>query len=86
MPYTNLTETSESVTRKFSQDIDPIELKWHRDDEDREVESIDGTDWMIQLEDSLPRSLNSKVFIKRHQWHRLIKGTNYIVLKIKKIK
>lgn len=60
------------------------QLKWHMDDEDRLITSPIVTDWKIQLEDQLPVSLNNPIFIKKHQWHRLIKGTGYLNIKITK--
>jgi len=81
-PYTDLEITNKYIIREFGDDIDPIELMWHRDDEDRTIEILGETDWAIQLEDSLPTSLNSRIFIKRHEWHRVIKGTGKLTLKI----
>jgi hypothetical protein len=83
-PYTNLDEENGVLIREFSQTLDPIELKWHRDDETREIISENRTDWMIQLDNALPVSLNNNVRIPRHEWHRLIKGTGTLTLKIKK--
>lgn len=81
-PYKDLKTTSKYIIREFGDDIDPIELMWHRDDEDRTIEIIGETDWAIQLDNSLPTSLNDRIFIKRHQWHRVIKGTGNLLLKI----
>jgi hypothetical protein len=83
MIYTDLNMES-YVIRTFDDSIDPTELKWHRDDEDRAVISVSSTDWKIQLENSLPQSLDSVVFIERGQWHRLIKGTGELRVKIVK--
>ncbi len=82
MIYRDTEISSNTLIRVFDDSIDPIELKWHRDDEDREVVSICETDWMIQLEDQLPQSLASAVFIERGKWHRLIKGTGELKVKI----
>ena len=81
-PYTDLEITDKYIIREFSQNIDPIELMWHRDNEDRTIEILGETDWAIQLDNSLPTSLNDRIFIKRHQWHRVIKGTGNLLLKI----
>ena len=81
-PYTDLEITNKYIIREFGDDIDPIELMWHRDNEDRTIEILGETDWAIQLEDSLPTSLNERIFIKRHEWHRVIKGTGKLTLKI----
>lgn len=83
-PYTDLEVTDFYIIREFSQDIDPIELLWHRDDENRTVEIIGDTDWMVQLENQLPISINEPIFIPKHMWHRVIKGTGTLRLKIYK--
>ena len=83
-PYIDLEVTDEYILRQFNENIDPIELLWHRDDEDRVVEIIGETDWMLQLDNSLPTSLQERIFIPRHQWHRVIKGTGVLTLKIYK--
>ncbi len=78
-PYINL-----GKNRLFPKWVRWSELKWHMDDEDRIVEALHETDWMLQLEDKLPVSLNEPIFIKRHQWHRLIKGEGSLMVKITK--
>ena len=82
-PYIDSQE-SNYVIREFDENIDPIELKWHRDLEDRLVESIENTDWMFQFEDELPISMSSPIFIPAKVWHRTIKGTGKLKLKIYK--
>ncbi len=84
-PYTDLEITKEYVIREFDENIDPIELLWHRDDEDRLIEPIQLTDWFIQLEDELPTIINKPIFIPRHTWHRTIKGSGSLVIKIQKL-
>ena len=81
-PYTDIEITDEYIIREFNENIDPIELLWHRDNESRTVEIIGETDWKIQLDNQLPISLNSPIFIPRHKWHRVIKGTGNLKLKI----
>ena len=68
MIYRDSDISQDTLVRKFIDSIDPIELKWHRDDEDRTIVSINETDWMIQLENRLPQDLNSPVFISRGEW------------------
>lgn len=79
-PYVDISNN----IRKFFQDVEDIELQWHRDEEDREIISILKTDWRIQLENNLPQDLNSSIKIKAGTWHRLIKGTHDLTIKIKK--
>ena len=83
-PYTDIKINNKYIIREFSQDIDPIELMWHRDDEDRTIEIIGETNWQIQLDNQLPTSINNIIFIPRHEWHRVIKGTGNLTLKIYK--
>lgn len=75
--------TDQQDIRTFSQDVHPNELMWHRDQENRLVEVIGTTDWMFQLDNQLPKPL-TKIFIKKDQWHRLIKGTGDLTVKITK--
>ena len=84
-PYIDLEVTKDYILRQFDKNIDPIELLWHRDDEDRLVEIVGETDWMVQLDNSLPTSLQERIFIPRHKWHRAIKGTGTLTLKIHKM-
>lgn len=84
MIYSDSDISQDILVRQFIESIDPIELKWHRDDEDRTIVSINETDWMIQLENRLPQNLNSPVFIARGEWHRVIKGTGELNVKIVK--
>ena len=83
-PYVDLVVTDEYVIREFDQNIDPIELMWHRDDENRLVEAIEQTDWLVQLDNQLPVSMTQPIFIPRHMWHRTIKGTGKLKIKIYK--
>jgi len=70
-PYTDIEITDKYIIREFNENIDPIELMWHRDDENRLVEIIGETDWKLQL-------------VPKHEWHRVIKGTGTLKLKIHK--
>jgi hypothetical protein len=83
-PYTDIEVTDKYIIREFNENIDPIELKWHRDLESRTVEILEDTDWKLQLDNSLPTSLKEHIFIPRHEWHRVIKGTGTLKLKIYK--
>lgn len=81
-PYKDLEVTDLYIIREFSEDIDPIELLWHRDNEDRIVEIQGETDWKFQLEDNLPTSINKPIFIPRGMYHRVIKGRGTLTIKI----
>jgi hypothetical protein len=81
-PYKNIEITESYIIREFDENIDPIELKWHRDREDRIVEIVGKTDWKLQLENQLPISINQPISIPKGEWHRVIKGTGKLTLKI----
>jgi hypothetical protein len=81
-PYTDIEVNNKYIIREFSQNIDPIELMWHRDDEDRTIEIIGETNWKFQFDNSLPIPFKDRIFIKRHEWHRVVKGTGKLTLKI----
>jgi hypothetical protein len=83
-PYRDIKVTDKYIIREFNENIDPIELMWHRDNEDRIVEIIGETDWKIQLDNQLPTSMNESISIPKHMYHRLIKGTGNLKLKIHK--
>lgn len=70
--------------RTFSQDIDPDELKWHRDREDRVVTPVGENDWMFQRDNSLPEPMNHEIRIPSGEWHRVIKGTTDLVVRVQK--
>lgn len=77
---------TETVIRKFSEYTDSEEFKWHWDKEDRIVHTVHETDWKIQLDNELPRSINSRIHIPKGKWHRLIKGTGDLSIIVEKIK
>jgi len=84
-PYVDLETTDEYTVREFSQNIDPIELMWHRDNEDRIVEILEaGEGWKFQYDEELPWNLEPEmsIVIPRHQWHRVVKGEGNLKIKI----
>lgn len=86
-PYTDLETTDSYTIRNFSQNIDPIELMWHRDNEDRSVTVLEaGAGWGFQHDNKLPYKLEvgDTLFILRHEWHRVIKGSGDLLIKIYK--
>lgn len=79
------TKLSENVfIREFKQDTDSGEFVWHRDRENRTIESIEETDWMVQIDNQLPKKIEGKVFIPIGVYHRLIKGSNNLKIKLTK--
>jgi len=79
MPYID-----NSNIRTFSKDINPKDLIWHMDDEDRNIEVLEGKGWKFQRDNELPLDLKEgiSIFIPRHQVHRVIKGKTDLKIQI----
>lgn len=73
------------VIRTFSESVDDIELVWHMDKEDRIVKSVGDTDWMVQMDNELPKPLTETIYIPKNTYHRVIKGTGDLVVRVKKL-
>ena len=73
-----------SNIRSFSKKVKKLELVWHKDDEDRDIEILEGKGWQMQFDDELPFELVKRdhIFIKRHRIHRIHKGTTDLKIKI----
>ena len=81
-PYSEKKEDG-YIIRKFSQDTPSFHFVWHRDKEDRIVEALHDTDWKFQLDNEPPKVLSkNKLFIPKETYHRLIKGTGKLKVKI----
>lgn len=85
IPYSEVLLSETEIIRTFTESIDDGELKWHWDEEDRIIEPLHETDWMLQFDNELPIKIEGKIEIKKGVWHRLIKGNSDIRIKIKKI-
>jgi hypothetical protein len=68
--------------REFSPDVDFDDLKWHRDYEDRLVEPLELNDWKYQEDNKLPIAIDRQIFIPKGLWHRVIKGTTPLKIKL----
>ena len=81
-PYSEKKENG-YIIREFSQDTPSFEFVWHRDKEDRIVQALHETDWQFQLDNEVPKRLSeNKLFIPKDTYHRLIKGTGDLKVKI----
>ena len=85
LPFNESQLESNTFIREFKQDTDSGDLHWHRDHEDRIIESIGETDWMIQLDNELPKVIKDKVFIPMGVYHRVIKGSGDLKIKLIKL-
>jgi len=84
LPFKEEVISDKVFIREFKEDTDSGEFMWHRDREDRIIESIGDTDWMIQLDDELPKVIQGEVFIPMGVYHRVIKGTGDLKIKLQK--
>ena len=85
LPYKETKISNNTFTREFTQDTDSGEFMWHRDYEDRVIESISETDWSIQIDNELPKKIKGEIFIPKGVFHRLIKGTGDLEIKLQKL-
>lgn len=76
--------TQEGEIREFHVDRDDTEYMWHRDDEDREIEVIQGEGWQFQYENCLPYHLQPGMIfnVPQGEFHRLIKGYNNLTCRV----
>ena len=73
-----------SNIRSCSKNVKKLELVWHKDDEDRNIEILEGKGWQMQFDDELPFALfeGDNIFIKRHRVHRIHKGVTDLKIRI----
>ena len=85
LPFKETKLSENTFIREFNQLTDSGEFSWHRDRESRIIESLEETDWLIQLDDELPKKIEGEVFIPMGVYHRLIKGTGDLRIKLQKL-
>lgn len=83
LPFKQDIISENEAIRVFSQETKSSEFIWHKDREDREVSPLEKTDWMFQMDNELPKIIEGKIFIPRETYHRIIKGTGDLKVKIK---
>ena len=83
-PFEQIKLSENKVKRTFAASVDSSELIWHLDREDRLVTVLEGSRWLLQLDNELPKLLETgkTYFIPKMTYHRLIKGSHSLVLEI----
>ena len=85
LPYTEI-NNGKFRERTFTQETPSVELVWHRDRQNRYVmvsPEYYPTDWKFQLDNQPPIDFPAnKLFIPRETYHRLIKGTGDLKVRI----
>jgi hypothetical protein len=84
LPFIEKSVGNNQYIREFSSDVDTHELEWHIDREDRTVEVIENNNWYFQLDNNLPQLLKETIFIPKETYHRVIKGTGNLKVRITK--
>ena len=84
LPFKETKLSDNIFIREFGQETDSGEFMWHRDREDRIIESINETDWLIQIDNELPKKIKGMVKIPRGVYHRLIKGSGDLKIRLTK--
>lgn len=84
-PYKEFKISKNVFIREFKHDTDSDEFIWHKDKEDRVIESLGETDWLIQLDNELPKYIKGKFFIPKETYHRVIKGSGDLKVKLVKL-
>jgi len=84
-PFIQEAYSSDTVLRHFNKSAPDHLYKWHADDEDRFVESLNENDWQFQFDNELPQSIEPGkiIHIPKGLIHRLIKGTSELSISIK---
>ena len=84
-PFTEEVYSSNTILRHFDPSAPDHLYKWHADDEDRYIESLNENDWEFQFDNELPQSLEPGkiIYIPTGLIHRLIKGTSALSISIK---
>ena len=82
-PFNQIKE-GDKIVREFKGDVDPSELIWHRDREDRLIKVIEANGWGYQLDNQLPLPLEDgqELFIPKMMYHRVIKGSGPLVVEV----
>jgi hypothetical protein len=73
--------------RTFKPNIKSEELKWHFDEQDREVTILESNGWELQMDNETPKTLKEvdKIFIPKGVYHRVLKGQGDLKIKILEI-
>lgn len=85
LPFKETIISENAFIREFEQETDSGEFMWHRDREDRVVEVIGETDWLVQIDDELPKKMEGEIFIPMGVYHRIIKGNGNLKIKLTKL-
>lgn len=83
-PYSDNNQNDNKFTRIFQETVDSDDLVWHRDHNDRIITIIEGKNWQLQYDNSLPiiLEIGKSYYIPKDEYHRVIKGTDKLIIQI----
>ena len=83
-PYIDEKLNNWIFVRTFKHDVLSDELVWHRDENGRFIEVLEGSGWEFQFDDRLPRKLHKgdRFFIPAQTFHRIKRGNSDLKIKI----
>ena len=83
-PYTQTNLSDNTFERIFDLSVDNEELVWHRDRKTRFVKVLEGVGWKFQFDNELPKEIGpgSTIHINKRCYHRLIKGSTPLKVRI----
>ncbi len=84
-PFTEEQYSTDTILRHFDPTASDHLYKWHADEEDRFIESLNENDWSFQFDNELPQSIEPGkiIHIPKGLIHRLIKGKSELSISIK---
>jgi hypothetical protein len=85
LPFKEEKISENTFIRTFYQNVESGELTWHRDREDRIIETIEETDWKFQIDNELPINISGKILVPKGVYHRIIKGRGDLKIKLQKL-
>ena len=83
-PYTQTNLSDNTFERIFDLSVDNEELVWHRDRKTRFEKVLEGVGWKFQFDNELPKEIGpgSTIHINKRCYHRLIKGSTPLKVRI----
>jgi len=85
LPFNEKEISNNVFIREFSQNINSQDLTWHIDPEDRIIEPLYETDWLFQFDNELPIRIFEQIRIPKGVYHRIIKGSDNLVIRVIKL-
>lgn len=83
-PYKDII-IDEIIHRTFEKEVSESDLVWHRDKSHRLIKVVEGENWKLQFDNSIPFLLEQNMWynIPSMIYHRLIKGTTNLKILVK---